>query len=49
MQNVTHLILSAIDREANSKASLQGIWKDYNIKLAIANSGDALDRVTVWM
>lgn len=41
-----HLSVSAIDREANSKTSLQGIWKHYNTKLAAANVGDALDRVT---
>lgn len=46
MQNVVHLTVSAIHREANSKASIPGIWKDYNIKLAITNFGDALDKLT---
>lgn len=49
VQNVMLLIVSAIDREANSKAPLQRIWKDYNIKLAVTNFGDSLDGVTIWM
>ena len=47
--SVMHFILSAIDREGNSKESLQEIWKNYNIKLAIANLGDAFDKLTVSM
>ncbi|XP_062926341.1 tigger transposable element-derived protein 1-like [Mobula hypostoma] len=49
-QNVMCFIVSAIDREGNNEASLREIWKDYNIKLAIANIGDALDRLRngVW-
>lgn len=46
MQNVMHLTVSAFDREANSKACTPGIWKDYNIKLAITNFGGALDKLT---
>ncbi|XP_062887428.1 general transcription factor II-I-like isoform X3 [Mobula hypostoma] len=49
LQNVMHFIVSTIDRKGNSEASLREIWKDYNIKLAIANLGDALDRLTVSM
>ena len=48
-QNIMHFIISAKDREGNTKASLREIWKGYNIKLAIANLGDALDRLTVSM
>lgn len=46
MQNVMHLTVSAFDREANSKACTPGIWKDYNIKLAITNFEGALDKLT---
>lgn len=49
MQNMMQFIVNAMDREGNSEALLRELWKDYNIKLAIANLGDALDRITVSM
>lgn len=49
MQNVMRFIINAIDREGNSKVALRGIWKDYNIKLAIDNLGDALNQLTISM
>ncbi|KFD61368.1 hypothetical protein M514_26423 [Trichuris suis] len=46
-QNVMRFIVSAIDEEGNSRASLRQIWKNYDIRLAIANIGDAVNRLTV--
>lgn len=47
VQNAMHFIVNASDREGNSK--VYEIWKDYNIKLAIAKLGDVLDRLIVLM
>ncbi|KFD64279.1 hypothetical protein M514_23563 [Trichuris suis] len=48
-QNVMRFIVSAIDEEGNSRASLRQIWKNYDIRLAITNIGDAVNRLTVSM
>ncbi|KFD62500.1 hypothetical protein M514_25350 [Trichuris suis] len=41
-QNVMRHIVNAIDRERNLRTSLREIWKNYNVKMAIANLGQNL-------